>query len=303
MHPLQTQAWADFRRKMGLIVEIRNNWIITFHKIPYSHFTVGYFPKGPEPTPEMLNTLRHIGTKHHALFIQLEPNTTNYESRITNYELRISHRPLFTKYTFILDLTKSEEVLLKNMHPKTRYNIKVAQKHGVQIVHDDSDTSFEEFIRLSGKTTNRQKFYAHNETYLRTMWETMKNAGIASLWRGIYEGNTLSAWIIFTHGDTVYYPYGTSSRENTNVMAPTLLLWEIARWGKKNGYKKFDLWGALGPDPDPNDPWYGFHRFKAGFNPDLVEFAGSFDLVLKPTLYRLYCVANDVRWKILKILK
>jgi len=32
-----------------------------------------------------------------------------------------------------LDLNKSEDQLLEEMKPKTRYNIKVAQKHGVQI--------------------------------------------------------------------------------------------------------------------------------------------------------------------------
>lgn len=296
-HPLQTPAWGKFRKRMGLVVETDNNWIITFHTIPYTPYTIGYFPKGPEPTPEMLENLRSLGSKHHAIFIQIEPNTQK------PVNLKPAHHPLFTRYTFVLDLTKSEDDLLKTMHPKTRYNIKIAQKHDVQIIHDDSDESFGEFLRLSKETTDRQKFYAHNAHYLTTMWETMHEAGITSLWRAVYEGKTLSAWIIFAHGDTIYYPYGASGRDNTNVMAPNLMLWEIARWGKKSGYKKFDLWGALGPDPDPNDSWYGFHRFKAGYNPELVEFAGSFDLVLKPVLYRLYCFADDVRWKILHTIR
>ena len=83
-------------------------------------------------------------------------------------------------------------------------------------------------------------------------------------------------------------------------MAPALLLWEIALWGKKKGLKKFDLWGAIGPRPDPKDPWYGFHHFKEGFAPRLVEFAGSFDLVINKTLYTLYTIADTIRWKLLK---
>ena len=83
-------------------------------------------------------------------------------------------------------------------------------------------------------------------------------------------------------------------------MAPTLLLWEIAKWGKANGYESFDLWGALGPNPDIKDPWFGFHRFKQGFNPQFVEYTGSYDLVVRPFLYKLYCIADTLRWIILK---
>jgi lipid II:glycine glycyltransferase (peptidoglycan interpeptide bridge formation enzyme) len=67
------------------------------------------------------------------------------------------------------------------------------------------------------------------------------------------------------------------------------------------GFKKFDLWGALGPNPDPHDPWYGFHRFKEGYHPDLVEYVGSYDLVINPFLYQLYCLGDTIRWGLLKL--
>ena len=86
-------------------------------------------------------------------------------------------------------------------------------------------------------------------------------------------------------------------------MAPTLLLWEIAKWAKSKGLKKFDLWGAMGPDPDVHDPWYGFHRFKQGFNPRLVEFTGSYDLIISPILYYLYTLADTIRWFFLRLRK
>jgi len=77
--------------------------------------------------------------------------------------------------------------------------------------------------------------------------------------------------------------------------------WEIIRWAKTQKIDTFDLWGAIGPNPDPNDPWFGFHRFKQGFNPALVEFIGSYDLVINPTLYKIYCVMDSIRWAILKL--
>jgi len=136
------------------------------------------------------------------------------------------------------------------------------------------------------------------------MWDHLSKSGIATIWTASYEGNILAAWVLFVLKDTVYYPYGASSRNHREVMAPNLLLWEIVRWAKKKGIKKFDLWGAMGPPPaggpDTKDPWYGFHRFKEGYHPELVEFIGSFDLVIKPFIYRLYCLTDNIRWAILK---
>lgn len=305
LHPLQSWAWGEFRRAMDTDVVRLNGWQLTFHTIPHTPFTIGYFPKGPMPTAAMQAKLATLARQKNAIFIQLEPNVLNHSAFSIQHLafLQPSHHPLFTKYTFVLDLTKSEDELLKAMHPKTRYNIRVAQKHGVTVREDNSSATFDQYIQLVKETTKRQGFYAHNETYHRKMWETMHRAGIAKLFTASYQGNILAAWIIFAWNDTVYYPYGASSRDNREVMAPNLLLWEIARWAKKQGYKKFDLWGALGPDPDVNDPWYGFHRFKQGFNPNLVEFIGSYDLVINPFFYHLYTVADTLRWTYLKLKK
>lgn len=304
-HPLQSEAWGEFRTSMGIDVETIESGLLTFHKIPHTPWTIGYFPKGPLPTKEMIDELTRLGRIKNAIFIQLEPNVAQ-ASKPRNLEtskLRPAHHPLFTKYTFVLDLTKSEKDLLAAMHPKTRYNIRVAQKHGVTVAENNSKEAFEEYLRLSAETTSRQGFYAHNETYQRHMWEIMSKAGIAKLFTATHEGKTLVAWICFIWGDTIYYPYGASSTEYRNVMAPTLMLWEVASWAKKKRLKAFDLWGAMGPNPNTNDPFYGFHRFKEGFAPNLVEFVGSYDLVINPLLYPLYTIADKVRWVLLHLMK
>jgi len=79
------------------------------------------------------------------------------------------------------------------------------------------------------------------------------------------------------------------------------LFWEAMKFGKKKGYKIFDLWAALGPDTTPKDPWHGFHRFKAGFGGKLIEFVGTYDLVINPYLYPFYNLANEIRWQFLKL--
>jgi lipid II:glycine glycyltransferase (peptidoglycan interpeptide bridge formation enzyme) len=313
VHPLQSWEWGEFRRAMGVDVvrvgvysgpALTAAWQLTFHALPHTSRTVGYFPKGPVPDEFMLERLHEIGRSKKAIFIQLEPDSTDLANAIFRHKLLLpSHRSLFTKYTFRLDISRSEEELLAAMHPKTRYNIRVAQKKGVVINEDSSETAFAAYLRLSEETTRRQGFYAHNTRYHTTMWNQLKNAGIAKLFTATYEHEVLAAWIVFIWNDTVYYPYGASSRLHKDVMAPNVLLWEIVRWAKSKKLKYFDLWGALGKNPDPADPWYGFHRFKEGYRPDLIEFVGSYDEIIEPALYKLYTVADKARWTILKLKK
>jgi lipid II:glycine glycyltransferase (peptidoglycan interpeptide bridge formation enzyme) len=86
-------------------------------------------------------------------------------------------------------------------------------------------------------------------------------------------------------------------------MANNLMMWEVIRFGKSQGCTKFDMWGSLGPEPDQKNPWYGFHRFKEGYGGQLMEFVGTYDLVLSPTLYTLFRRADGLRWKVLRLVK
>lgn len=313
-HPLQSWAWGEFRSSMGVDVqrivtvvhgEIVDGWQMTLHQIPATKYTVGYFPKGPLPTPDMLRALIEGTKQHNTISIQLEPNHTYSEQE--NDKLPYSrtfipsHHALFTPYTFVIDLKQTEEDLLKNLHPKTRYNIKIANKHQVIVREDNSSEAFKHYITLTNETTNRQGFYAHNTEYHQRMWNIMRQADIATLFTATYEHKIIAAWILFRWEKTLYYPYGASSRDFKHVMAPTLLLWEIIRWAKKHQFAIFDLWGALGPNPDTKDPWYGFHRFKEGFRPQLIRTIGSFDCIIKPFPYYAYTMADSLRWKYLKI--
>lgn len=330
-HPLQSKEWGEFRKKTGIKVIQSNGIQITIHKIPYTSWTIGYVPKGPLPTKEMISDLKKIGREEKCIFIQLEPNieVENGELKGEKYpSFLISHfsflkpatHPLFTKYTFILDITKSEQELLAGMHPKTRYNIRIAQKHGVEIVEDNSNQAFEEYLKLTKETTKRQGFYAHTEKYHRLMWETLKATSktsrlTAHLFLANYRPKNIShlsplishlplaAWILFVYNDTLYYPYGASSSLHRETMASNLMMWEAIKYGKKLGLKKFDMWGALSSNPDKNDPWYGFHRFKEGYGPKHVEFLGSFDLVINPVLYQLYRILDKIRWIFLGLKK
>lgn len=311
LHPLQSYLWGEFRKKTGVKTIVIDNLLLTVHPVPHTKYTIAYLPKGPDINKKMLDNLWDLGKKENCIFIQIEPNVEKKRKEYNFKYLYKSSRPLFTKYTFVLDLTKSEEELLRNMHPKTRYNIKLAEKRGVRIGEDNSENAFEQYLRLTKETTKRQNFYAHGPKYHKLMWETLKpkTAGqkintatlSAHLLKATYKKETLVCWIVFVLGDTLYYPYGSSSEKHREVMASNLMMWEAIRFGKSLGLKKFDMWGALGPNPNRKDPWYGFHRFKQGYGPKLVEFVGSYDFVINKKMYELYKILNKFRWIVLKL--
>lgn len=285
MHPLQSPEWEDFRAKTHKTSRV-GGLLIIWSQVPHTPYYFGYCPKGKIPTNEELDLLRNEAKKVNAIGIRLEPDA---ETGVVAGIVR--GRPFFTDKTFYLDLTKSEEQLLADMHPKARHNIRLAQKHGVTIVEDNSDAAFEKYWALMEETTYRQKFFAHDKTYHQNMWTVMKEK-IAHLFLAKYNGEVLAAWIVFKYGDKLYYPYGASSDKNRKVMAPSLMLWETAMWGKKNGCKIYDLWVA--------DAGKGFTKFKEQFGPKLITFVGTYDLIVNPIPYWLFRLSEEIRWKLLK---
>lgn len=322
-HPLQSFEWGEFRKKTEVKVirraQYKNNnlancFTLTIHPIPHTPFTIGYLPKGDLPNKDLIEELGKIGKEKNCIFIQLEPNVLRSSSfALQASRLVPSARPLFTKYTLVLDLTKSEEELLKNMQSKTRYNIKIAKKHNVKVAEDNSEIALAEYLALMDETTKRQKFYAHTKNYHDLQYQSFakdydKNKLTYHLLNAKYKdekGTThvLTSWVLFVFHDTLYYPYGASAQKFRNTMSSNLVMWEAIRFGKKIGAKKFDMWGALGENPDPKDPWYGFHKFKLGYAPQLVEFIGSYDLIIDPKKYKFYKIADRLRWTILKKIK
>lgn len=321
-HPLQSYEWGEFREKTDVKVlrlgiyekeTLVDGFTLTIHKLPRTSATIGYLPKGVMPDTSLLKELRVLGKKEKCIFIQLEPNVRNSKeakNKLLHLGLKVAVHPLFTKFTFVLDLTPSEEELMKSFHSKTRYNIRVAQRHGVTIAERNTPDAFASYLALTEETTKRQKFYAHTRNYHTLQWETLPHeakspfATLSShLLLANYNKKTLAAWILFVFKDTLYYPYGASSTEHKETMSSNLIMWEAIKFGKRLGLKKFDMWGALEPEPDINDTWYGFHRFKQGYHPEHVEFVGSYDLVINPVLYQGYKIADKLRWLMLRIKK
>jgi lipid II:glycine glycyltransferase (peptidoglycan interpeptide bridge formation enzyme) len=314
-HVMQSYEWGEFRERSGVKVlrlgRFDNNRLIqgmqaTFHYLPLGNLTVGYVPKGAALDPGWLSAWQNVGKKEKAVFIKFEPDvlaekgisTMRKLSQSREFRLQSALKPLFTKYNFLLDLQLSEGELLKRMKSKTRYNIRLAQRKGVMVEErGDDQEAFSTYLDLYFETTKRQGFFGHNRSYHQALWKTLKPHGMAHLLLASWQGEPLVTWMVLRFKNHLYYVYGGSSTKHREVMASNLIGWEAIKLGKQLGCRWFDFWGAARvPNPSPQDPYYGFHRFKAGYGGELVEYLGSFDLILDPTRYRLIHFLDQARW-------
>jgi lipid II:glycine glycyltransferase (peptidoglycan interpeptide bridge formation enzyme) len=320
-HPVQTWEWGDFQISQGHTVyrfgvfddqdKIKSAYSISFHKIPKTKFSIGTILRGPEITDETIKNITEIAKKENAVFVKFEPNVVYKNFDNSGNETILSSKPQFSHLekspkvafypnNYLIDLTKTENQLLESMHSKTRYNIRVANRYGVEAKEETNDKGFEIYLKLLLDTTKRQGFYLHTEKYHRDLWKTLKDTGMIHIMLASYQKQTLSAFMIFNIKDKLFYPYGASLDLNRQVMAPTLLMWEVIKLGQKLKCKSFDMWGCLGPRAKENENGYGFHRFKQGYGGQLVEYVGTYDLVINPLLYKTYNSVDKIRWKLLR---
>lgn len=274
-----------------------NGLQIIWSKIPKTPWYFGTLSKSRIPSEKDINKLREEGEKIGGVGIRIEPEVV--KNKVLGAQRKVLSmlmpgRKFYTPTTYWLDLRKSEEELLAAMHPKARYNIRLAEKKGVVVVEDNSEEAFSKYLELTKNTAKRQGFFAHDRKYHQKMWASMKE-DVAHLFVAKYKGETLATWIIFKYGEKVYYPYGASSDKHRDVMAPALMLWKTALWGKAQGCKIYDLWGG--------EEGRGFADFKKRFGPIFVEFVGTYDLVINPPLYWAFRIIEWMRWKILGSLR
>lgn len=304
-HPMQAWEWGEAREKMGIKVirvgefkdeRLTDAYQMTLHPIPRLPFKIGYIPRSNNPTTEVLEFFRIYGKNNNLIYIKFEPNS-KYGLTV-NPRLKKSSAPLFPQWTQVINLAPDESSLLKNMKPKTRYNIKLAQKKGVTVREMTTDEGFEIFIKLYFETCRRQHYAGHNYNYHKTIFDELKN-NISHILVAFYNKTPIAAYHLFKFNNALYYPYGGSSDQYREVMGANLLMWEAMRFGKESACKTFDLWGSLDPNYSTDNIWAGFTRFKSGFGSIFSKMMGSYDLVILPVLYGPLVLAQRIRERFL----
>lgn len=318
---LQSWEWGEWEERLGL--EVYRYKIIDdsggaagavqFIKrpLPLGQYYL-FAPYGPVFGVSDKSAYRNVGSGvveslkkefPEALFARLEPKSRVDEA---DKNLFIKTRNIQPEETLIVDLTKPEDQLLSEMHHKTRYNIRLAQKHEVKITQlfelTPSNGFFaREAIDLIVKTAKRQKYKGFSADYYNQfinlfMLERRGDLKV-NVYKAIYQNQLLASAVMVDFGGTRTYLYGGSSDLYKNVMAPFLLHWQGMVDAKKAGLKYYDFWGLETSSGEKA----GFVRFKLGFGGSRVRYAGAYDIVFKPFRYLLYKIFRKFNKAIQKI--
>jgi len=221
------------------------------------------------------------------VFARLESAAEAFQRGVFNYYEVKNRQP---HDTLILDIRLKEEELLEEMHSKTRYNIRLAQKKSVRV---DEKKDIELFWQMNEQTAARDKFKSYSQEYYKKML----------LQSGVYQFNAyvgdecIASSICIGFGQRFTYLHGASSNEFRNVMAPYLLQWNQIQFAKAHGYTEYDFSGVA-PEGKGNPqtslhtltwqvdhPLTGVSRFKAGFGGARKMYAGAVEVVLRKRIY------------------
>lgn len=274
-------------------------------------WTIAYCPKGPlldwsKPDLQegILRSLEFIANQQEAIFLKIDPELVtgtgapseegaleiDHAGSILNTWRALGWRPseeqIQFKNTMVIPLDDDEETLLMDMKSKTRYNVRLAGRRGVE-VRRGSIEDLDLLYGMYAETSVRDGFVIRHKGYYADAWGSFIEAGLAQPFIAEVEAEPVAGIIAYRFGDTAYYLYGMSIDKHREKMPNYLLQWEVMRWAKELGCTRYDLWGA--PDEiDEDDPMYGVYRFKDGFGARVVRTSGAWDLPLRPVLYVLY---------------
>lgn len=305
---LQSWMWGDFQHDLGRRVwrlggfegqKLVSSALVIEHELSLGKKYL-YCPRGPladipEAMQAMLVSLRELGKKEGAMYIKVDPNIYFFADDVAGlgekYELGTTLQP---QQTQILDVAMPPGEILAAMHPKTRYNIRLAEKKGVVVRWTTSPDDLQVFLRLMHQTGERQGIRLHNDHYYQKLFYTLQSVKMAELVVGEYEGAIRAAHMIIWHGQTATYLHGGSDDATKDAMVPYILQWETIKKAHQQGMKEYDLWG-IAPDDAPTHKWAGITRFKRGFGGRQIVFPSSLNAILQPQWYQAYRLAKRIR--------
>lgn len=279
--------------------------------LPGVPLRIGYLPKGPvvdwadlDTVEATLAQIEAHARMRNCIFVKIDPDLRDDTTlgrtvlhTMARRGWRFSADQIQFKNTAFSDLTGGEEAFFGALKSKWRYNIRLAERRGIQI-RQGTVRDLPAFYRLYEETGQRDGFLIRPFDYYRTTWETFLTAqanptnpagGALLLAEHAEEQAPLAGLFLFCYGSRAWYFYGASSDHRRRDMPNHLLQWEALRWSMAQGCTVYDWWGAPTNLENEHDPMQGVWQFKQGFEAQFQSHIGAWDFPVQPVLYRAYC--------------
>ncbi len=321
-HVLQSYEWGEFKKRLGWrpvrVVLDRDGEVVGLGQfLAYDTAPVPgalwYCTKGPwlpwhdeEAVRAFFEGVRDVARREGAHTVKIEPEVLEQQKNVKDVLGEIGFRKarydLNLKTTLIVDLSLPDAELLAKMKGRTRYNVRLAAKKGIEVVEPEFEEGWEIFYAWMKHTSERKEGYSlrRSRDYLHAVTRCMYDTGQGRLFFARHEGTPLAGIYVFTFGEKYWYMYGASGDEKRNLKPNYLLQWEVMRWAKERGLTHYDMVGVPKlEDLDESSSLWGVYKFKEGFGGEISDSLGCFDLPVKraraaawyklePLYYRLY---------------
>ena len=154
---------------------------------------------------------------------------------------------LQTRYTYQLDLVRSEEELFEQFAPPLKRQIRKAKRNGLKLVDIPSTSAFMQLIDVNEKAGRSLLGQASDSKHIFVALCTHLQAnGKGNIW-GIMDGadRLLAAGLYIRDGHRMIYLLGAYLPAARDSGAMSLLMWEAIRQAKTAEMTLFDFEGSM----------------------------------------------------------
>lgn len=306
-HFLQLPCWASVKKNWdwrGVTVYRGGKMVgamsVLIRQLPLG-YSLFYAPRGPvcdrndrDVLKLLLRGAKELAKQHKAVLLFADPDEPdcNLEFRDIMENLGFRERcsddfgNIQAQHIMRLSLKGREEAeIFENFCPKTRYNIRLAQRKGVVIRKFSGgavpEGELDAFTALMEATGRRDHFCTRGRDYFSRVFAAF---GADSVLFMAYLGDKpIGGTIGIFSGGKGWYLYGASANEHRNTMPNYLLQWEMLRHAIARRCRFYDFRGVPGK-LSKSDPLYGLYRFKKGFSGDYLILTGLFTYPFRPFL-------------------
>ena len=299
-HLLQSYRWGELQSRFGWEVH-RRQIEVDGVSVPVSVLTTptlvpggrrGYVGKGPALAADRIDAalppLAAMAQELDLAFITIEPEIEAGWTPPGPWQPATATQP---EHTAIVDLRPGAEAILASLKPKTRYNVRVAEKKGVVVEESDDVSAFAELAEM---TSARHRIQLAREPYYRAVHELLAGDGSCRIYLARHQGQALAGIMVLRFAGRATYLFGASAPQGRNLMPAYLLHWHAIQAMRRLGDVEYDLWG-MPPNDQPGHQLSGLWQFKSGWSGKFVSFAGAFDLPINVTVWRTHLAMAKMR--------
>ncbi|MBQ8157291.1 peptidoglycan bridge formation glycyltransferase FemA/FemB family protein [Candidatus Saccharibacteria bacterium] len=248
-----------------------------------------------EQLAAFLHGVKALAKAEKCVFVRMRPNipdTADNRQMAQRLGLHASPMHLHAEHTVMLDLEKSEEQLLADMRRQTRYEVRRADKLGIEVRSESSRQAFDDFYSLQLETARRQDFVPSSRQFILAQQEAFGE--LAQIYTASLNGEVLAKGLIILQAPEAAYNEAASTVAGRKLPGAYALQWRVIRDAKRAGLKRYNLFG-IAPPNSPHHRYAGVTTFKTGFGGEQLCYLPAQDLIVKPIRYRFVHLLETIR--------